>query len=75
MARARALHLLADDEPLTPAVRRQVAKLIFDEQSTPEAPEALPDISLLSRATHPVDGGIIRIDVLFIPTTKETSHV
>lgn len=70
-ARAEELSLIEPGADLTPDVRRRVAKQLLDERQAPKANQAGPEISLLSRASYPVDGGTIRVDVLFVPNPKE----
>lgn len=72
-ARAEQLDLLAPGADLSPAVRRQVARILMDEANKPAPPPAGP--ILLSRVNHDTAGGVIRVDVLFIPTPqKEPSN-
>lgn len=74
-ARAEELALLEPGADLAPDVRRRVAKQLLDERQAPKATPAGPELSLLSRATYPVDGGVIRVDVLFVPNpTKEPTN-
>ena len=70
-ARAEQLALLEPGAALSPDVRRTVAKVLLDERNAPVLPPAAFEPVLLSRLTQPASGGMIRIDVLFIPTPKE----
>lgn len=65
-ARAEALGLIGTGAALPPDIRRRVARILQDEANTAaRAPEPL---TLLSRTTHDVPGGSLRIDVVFVPT-------
>lgn len=69
-ARAEELGLIGTGAALPPDVRRRVAREL---QDATKAPKPSP-VTLLSRATHDVPGGVIRIDVTFHPTPEENSH-
>lgn len=69
-AHAEELGLLEPGADLPAGVRKRVAAQLFEARQAPPAP--VPD--LLSRFTHPVAGGTIRVDVLFIPNPKEPSN-
>lgn len=71
-ARAEEQGLLEPGADLPHGVRKHVAAELLAESQKPAA--AVPDVSLLSRTTYPVDGGVIRVDVLFIPNPKEPSN-
>lgn len=73
-ARAESLGLIDTGAALPPDVRRRMARELQDEATASRAPE--PALTLLSRATHDVPGGQLRIDVVFIPTPtpKEPTH-
>lgn len=71
-ARAEESGILEPGADLPHGVRKRIAAELLAESQKPTA--AVPDVSLLSRATHPVDGGVIRVDVLFIPNPKEPSN-
>lgn len=67
-ARAEELQLIEPGADLPPAMRAQLAKQLLEEASRPQlAPALQPDPVLLSRSTHPAPGGVLRVDVLFIP--------
>lgn len=68
--RAEELGLLQPGADLPSGVRKRVARELLEKSQKP--PLAVPD--LLSRTTYPVDGGTIRVDVLFIPNPKEPSR-
>lgn len=75
-AKAVELGFIEAGETISPAVRRRTARLIQDlavEEAAAGAAANAPE-QLLSRYTHDVAGGQIRIDVTFIPTKKETPH-
>lgn len=67
-ARAEQLALIEPGADLPHDVRRTVAKLLLDEQQAPKPPAAAFEPVLLSRVTQPAHGGMIRVDVLYIPT-------
>lgn len=66
-ARAEELKLIEPGADLPSDVRRTVAKVLLDEAQTPKPPAAAFEPVLLSRVTQPAHGGMIRVDVLFIP--------
>lgn len=66
-ARAEELSLLEPGAVLSPAVRRTVAKVLQDERNAPALPPAALEPVLLSRVTQPAIGGVLRVDVIFIP--------
>jgi len=70
-ARAEELALLEPGAVLTSAVRRSVAKLLLEEAQAPETPKAAFEPILLSRTTQPTSGGMLRVDVLFIPNPPQ----
>lgn len=71
--RARAIQdgLLEAGADLDPATKRRVASVLFAEAKIRREAPAPPSVQLLSRTTYPVPDGVIRVDVLFIPTEKE----
>lgn len=71
-ARAEKQGLLEPGADLPHRLRKHIAAELLAETQKPTA--ALPDVSLLSRTTYPVDAGVIRVDVLFIPNPKEPSN-
>ncbi len=67
-ARAEELQLIAPGAELPHDVKRTVAKSLLAEQQAPPAPLEVPlEPVLLSRITQPASGGMLRVDVLFIP--------
>lgn len=72
-ARAEELHILEPGAVLTYPIRRRATKSLVDERNAPK-PAAGTEVELVSRTSYPVDGGAIRVDVLFIPNPKEPTH-
>lgn len=70
-ARAEQLSLLEPGAALSPVVRRSVAKVLMDERNRPKPPPAAFEPVLLSRVTQPTSGGMIRVDVLYIPNPPQ----
>lgn len=70
-ARAEQLQLLEPGAALSPQIRRAVAKALLEEAQAPAPPPAAFEPVLLSRITQPASGGMIRVDVLFIPTPAQ----
>jgi hypothetical protein len=70
-ARAEELKLLEPGADLSPQIRRTVAKVLLDEAQAPPPPRAAFEPVLLSRVTQPSSGGMIRVDVLFIPNPPQ----
>jgi len=70
-ARAEQLRLIEPGADLPHDVRRTVAKLLLDEAQAPALPRAAFEPVLLSRVTQPASGGMIRVDVLFIPNPPQ----
>jgi hypothetical protein len=68
-ARAEELRLIEPGAALPHYVRRRVAKELLAAAQAPKPPAAAFEPVLLSRITQPAAGGMIRVDVLFIPTT------
>lgn len=67
-ARAEELKLIEPGADLPPAIRKHVAKALLEESQRPPVPPAAYEPVLLSRVTQPASGGMVRVDVLFIPT-------
>ncbi len=65
-ARAEELKLIEPGADLPRDVRKRVAKVLLDEQKAPKPPAA-PEPILLSRTTQPALGGLLRVDVVFVP--------
>lgn len=70
-ARAEQLKLIEPGADLPHDVRRTVAKVLLDERNAPKPPPAAFEPVLLSRVTQPASGGMIRVDVLYIPNPAE----
>lgn len=66
-ARAEQLKLIEPGADLPHETRRTVAKLLLEEAQKPKPPAGLFEPVLLSRTTQPAAGGMLRVDVLFIP--------
>lgn len=67
-AHAELHQLIEPGADLPPDVRRRVAKHLLAESQKPPAPKPALEPVLLSRTTQPAHGGMLRVDVLFIPT-------
>jgi hypothetical protein len=66
-ARAEELKLIEPGAALPHDLRRRVAKTLLEEAQQPPTPPAAYEPVLLSRVTQPAAGGMLRVDVLFIP--------
>jgi hypothetical protein len=63
LARAAELKLIGPGGSLTSRNRALVVKGIVEKRNAPTAPA----VELRSRTEQPVDGGVLRVDVVFIP--------
>lgn len=70
-ARAEKDGLLEPGAELSHNVRRSVAKTLLAEQQKATTPPPVVTAELLSRTTQPALGGVIRVDVLFIPNPPQ----
>lgn len=70
-ARAEELRLIEPGADLPHEVRRSVAKQLLDEAQKPDPPRAAFEPVLLSRVTQPALGGMMRVDVLFVPNPPQ----
>jgi hypothetical protein len=68
-ARAVELKLVDPGAVVPPRVRQQVAAILHKE-NTPDPQAPAPE--LRSRQEFPVDGGVLRVDVVFIPRKDPT---
>lgn len=67
-ARGEELGLLAAGAPLDNRTRAAIINRILEER---DAPAAAPAVQLVSRTEYPGEAGVIRVDVMFIPTATK----